>query len=150
MPKHENPIEETLLALQASLGVLSLAHESTEDPYAEQALSAAMATLATAHALVEKHLDDPHAISEPRRTLPTGMGQEPDEECPHERAQEMPNGTVLCLDCAESLSPEEGEEEGDLLTPEERERIAGCNAAHTHGNPFRYCVCGWIEPHDAC
>lgn len=147
MPKHDNPIEETLLALQASLGVLSLAHEATEDPYAEQALSTAMATLATAHSLVEKHLDDPHAISEPRRQQPTGMGQEADEECPHERAQTM-GKVLICLDCAEEVTPDEEQPE-DLLTPEEQESIANCPQAHAHGNPFRYCVCGWIEPADA-
>lgn len=148
MPNHSNPIEETLLALQASLGVLSLAHESTEDPYAEQALSTAMATLATAHALVEKHLEDPHAVSEPKREQAYGMGQEPDEECPHpqERIRQMGEGYV-CLDCAETVEPV-GEQE-QPIDPDLEHAIANCPAPDTHGNPFRYCVCGWIEPHDA-
>lgn len=227
MPKHDNPIEETLLALQASLGVISLAHEAVEDPYAEQALSTVMATLATAHALVEKHLEDPHAISEPRAQAPAGMGQDADAECPHERAQQV-RDFIVCLDCAEALAPAaEGEEqepaeqvehhgdweyERDLAAAQEKRksheyqiartedgeiirgvdengigfiqleckpdcpcdhkggcegagdtdperqdgwdlvqaaRIAACPNPEYHGNPFRYCPCGWIEPADA-
>lgn len=103
MSKHENPIEEALLALEAGLRVISLAHEHAEDPASEEALSTALAALATGHALVSKHLEDPQARQEPQRAVPMGMGQEEDE-CEHERTAPGPAAdSRLCLDCAAVL-----------------------------------------------
>lgn len=159
MPSNDHALEEALLALEAGIAVIQLAHQSTDDPEAEQALSTALVSLATGHALVTKNLDNPEARQEPRRDQHQTMGQqEPEEAClhPDNRIQDL-RGNLVCLDCATTLTTgqEEPEEQQEgccggacpgCVDPETAARIADCPNPEVHGNPFRYCACGWIEP----
>jgi hypothetical protein len=91
----------------------------TEDRAAQEALLAVTATASTAHALIEKHLDDPNYVKEPQPDQFATMGQ-----CAHEGAVASfqigsRTATHHCPECGESW-----EEQAEAPTPEcEHEQV---------------------------
>lgn len=103
---------QALIAVDALVGTLAMAHALVEDPAAEEALRAALASALTARTMLERAVDgDP--VKEPQKTPFATMGQEEDapinplrpdpDTCEHETILRDDEGGLLCTACGEDF-----------------------------------------------